>query len=115
MNDLNTTWRSIETAPKDRIIDLCGYYPGNNPKIRRVPDCKWDKKLGRWKTPHYDKKGYSRINSNFVPTHWAEVPITPTQTVIDNAGETETIVAIWRDVKKTSMEDIDMRTSDGVL
>jgi len=71
-------WRTIDSAPKNgkARIDLGAFGRGDK-YWKRVPDCYWHKKMGRWITKHQDRDGYSALRLPFIPTHWMPRPAPP--------------------------------------
>ena len=84
MADMETRgWQPIETAPRDRAIDLWAEDKGLMMPPRRFPDCYWDQEYrevrgiltranGPWKCIH------GGVPDN--PTHWMPLPIPPDDT-----------------------------------
>jgi hypothetical protein len=71
-------WRTIDSAPKNRPIDLGQRYMSRGKaRFKRVPDCYWHKKTGRWNCIHRDRDGYSLLRLPFAPTHWMEITPPP--------------------------------------
>lgn len=82
-------WLPIETAPKDRMILLY-----------RPTAIEWGKiTLGKWQSDEYAKKpkpyweGWLKIGVTlqwraWVPTHWMDLPKSPTEKLMDGATKT---------------------------
>ena len=70
-----TEWRPIETAPRNKKVDLGQAY--GKGKFVRVPDCYWHRKAKQWITKHHDRAGYSALRLPFEPTHWMPIPSPP--------------------------------------
>jgi hypothetical protein len=66
------TWQPIETAPKDKIIDLWTEPYG------RVADAQWAAQKGcwvDWGMADFDGVGYRRVEGRV--THWMPLPAGP--------------------------------------
>lgn len=81
-------WQPIETAPKNRKIDLGSLHEKG---FKRAPDCYWSRKRQVWNCDHHDADGYSLIRLPFTPTHWMERPASPGVTPVESRrpGELE--------------------------
>lgn len=70
-------WQLIETAPKDRRVDLWAKRwrsQADDFVFERFPDCRWDggdRMCNR-------SAGWSGIPKEYCPTHWMEIPGAPT-------------------------------------
>jgi hypothetical protein len=74
--DVGNGWQPIETAPMDKVIDLCTLYR-SGVSIRHT-DCYW-RPAGLWKegwtSKTFDSEEGRVIDS---PTHWMPPPASPT-------------------------------------
>ena len=72
----NNGWQPIETAPKDRAIDIWAKIwlsDFDTFKGQRFPDCRWKTKdaMGAW------PEGWSGVDKGWRPTHWQPIPEPP--------------------------------------
>jgi hypothetical protein len=63
------TWLPIESAPKDRAVDL--WFPkGPWGRAQRIPDCKWSESRGRWYSEDWE---HDEVVRNCTATHYVIV------------------------------------------
>ena len=68
-------WMPIDQAPvgiREKRVDLWIVNPAVSGKAGsgyRVPDCFWDARAGRWRSP-WSRQGADPIPAGYVPTHF---------------------------------------------
>ena len=98
-------WQSIETAPKDRFLLLCG--PSGyttTPMVVTTGRMCSDYHAGRW----IDHANDDLTDWGFTPTHWAPL-------VLPGAQPTPSIPEGWKPIpeKHPTFDLVDLRLADG--
>ncbi|MHB9879142.1 hypothetical protein ACSMXM_05710 [Pacificimonas sp. ICDLI1SI03] len=66
----------MDAAPKNKRVDLLVRVGSN---LRRVTDCKWDRRYSRFSTINCYGDGSKRLSATMPPVAWMPLPPLPTE------------------------------------